>query len=589
MVRSHPLLRCFYFYRPHLRLFIAATVVAFIVNLSLPITQLIIGFAIDDLRHGQAVKTLADGSFDLSGAWYWLMVLIIFATVRGGIQYGNSVMSVILGQRLLHDMRATILRHVQQSDQRYYLMHGTGEIVTRTTRDSDKVRDAVVGGWRTLLETGLIIIGCLGVLAWYDPMLALVPALLIMIGMWWFIRQTKKLMLLNRAAGDAYDKVTQELAEGVGGVRVIKSFALESVRSRSFSHAISLYTGHAYQALMFSVSRLPLPQMLVGMSHVWILWYGALLVAEHQVTLGELIAALMIITAIIFRVENVGRTMQVFAEASASAERIMELLDSEPTIRSGTLPFPSNTGPLGIHFEHVACDSPAGGRVLDDFHVRINPGEIVALVGKTGCGKSTIASLLPRLVDPRSGHIAVGNEQRGWTAITEFDLESLRKNIQVAYQESFLFSDTIRANILHGNAAASDEQINNALRAAQAHEIVAQLPQGLATVIGERGTTLSGGQRQRLCLARALIAQPKIMCLDDATSALDAVTERAILSYIKQAPEQTTVLLIASKLASVVLADRVIFVDQGRIIEQGTHSELCARSSDYRALLGIDA
>ncbi len=580
----HPLIRCFAFYRPHMRLFVISTLVAMVVNLSLPVTQYIIGLAIHDLEQGLAVVRLTDGTLDLSRAWMWVVWLLGFALVRGLVQYGGSILGMILGQRLLHDLRASLLAKVQQLDQAYHLTHGTGEIVTRTTRDSDKVRDAVVGGWRTLLETALVIIGCLGMLAYYHVLLAAVPFALVIVGVWWFVAQARHLVTLDRAAGDAYDIVTQELAEGVGGVRVIKSFALEDVRITGFKHAIKGYTTPARHALQYAVWRLPLPQMLVGMGHVWILWYGTTLVAANTINIGELVAALMIITAIIFRVENVGRTMQTFAEAGASAERIMQILDAVPAISSATDHLP--LGPLGVQFDAISVRSPTGATVLNNLSLTIIPGSVVALVGPTGCGKSTLASLLPRLIDPQQGRVAFGCDETTWCDARTLDLTNLRQRVQVVYQDSFLFSDTVRANLLLGQPSASDADIHAALSAAHAHDIIASLPDGLNTIIGERGATLSGGQRQRLCLARALIAKPAVLCLDDATSALDAVTERHILNHLRQPNGGTTVLVIASKLSTILLADRVIMLDDGHIAADGTHTSLLAQSPTYRELLG---
>jgi ABC-type multidrug transport system fused ATPase/permease subunit len=475
---------------------------------------------------------------------------------------------------------------VQRLDQSYHRKHGAGEIVTRTTRDSDKVRDAVVGGFRTLLETALVMSACLAVLTWYHPLLAVVPVLLVAIALWMFLAQARRMVVLDRAAGDAYDVVTQELTEGVGGVRVIKAFALEDVRSERFRAAVGGFAAQARRAVNYAVVRLPLPQVLVGFSHVWILGCGAALVAHGHLTLGELVASLMVITAIIFRVEGIGRTIQTFAEASASAARIMELIDAEPMVRDGQGEPPA--APFGVRFAQVTVRSPAGVQVLERLDLDLAPGEVVALVGATGAGKSTLAHLLPRLADPDDGMVAIGDAERGWRDVRALRLATLRQRVQVVYQDSFLFSDTVAANLRLGRPGASDEDVREALRLASAEDIVAGLSDGLATVIGERGTTLSGGQRQRLCLARALIARPAVLCCDDATSALDAVTERRILDNLRTLGGGTTTLLIASKLSTILLADRVVLLERGRIAASGKHEELVATNAAYRELLGLD-
>jgi ABC-type multidrug transport system fused ATPase/permease subunit len=586
VVTAHPLLRCFGFYRRHPLLFLASTGVTLVVHLSMPLTQHLLGLALDEVRSGMAAVRLPDGTLDLSVAWWWAWMLLGVNLVRGAVQYLSSVLGMVVGQRLLHDLRDRVLVQVQRLDQSYHRRHGAGEIVTRTTRDSDKVRDAVVGGWRTLLETSLVMIACLAVLAWYDVMLALVPLLVVVIAVVMFLAQARRLVALDRAVGDAYDVVTQELTEGVGGVRVIKSFALEDARSVRFRSAVSGYAAQARQSLRYSAIRLPLPQMLVGLSHVWILWYGAGLVVSGALTLGELVASLMIITMIIFRIEGVGRTIQTFAEASASAARIMELLDAETIISDGPALPPA--GPLGIRLEGISVRSPAGVMVLDGLDLELAPGEVVALVGITGAGKSTLAHLLPRLADPDAGRVMLGDAQRGWHDVRMLRLAGLRQQVQVVYQDSFLFSDTIAANIRLGRPGASDDDVREALRLANAEDVVAGLPEGLATVIGERGTTLSGGQRQRLCLARALVAKPAVLCCDDSTSALDAVTERRILDNLRHLGG-ATVLLIASKLSTILLADRVVLLDGGRIVASGRHQELARDNAVYRELLGLES
>ncbi|HEX3135678.1 MAG TPA: ABC transporter ATP-binding protein [Planctomycetota bacterium] len=391
--------------------------------------------------------------------------------------------------------------------------------------------------------------------------------------------------MLDRAAGDAYDVVTQELTEGVGGVRVIKAFALEDARITRFRSAVGGFAAQARRALIFSVLRLPLPQMLVGLGHVWILGCGAVLVAHGALTLGELVASLMLITAVIFRVEGVGRTIQTFAEASASAARIMELLDAEPAVHDGQQEPP--TAPFGLRFTQVSVRSPAGVMVLDRLDLELRPGEVVALVGATGAGKSTLAHLLPRLADPDSGVVDFGDTTHGWHAARSLRLATLRQRVQVVYQDSFLFSDTVAANLRLGRPGADDADVQEALRLASAEDIIAGLPNGLATTIGERGATLSGGQRQRLCLARALIARPAVLCCDDATSALDAVTERRILDNLRNLSGGTTTLLIASKLSTILLADRVVLMERGRIAASGSHPELVRDNAAYRELLGL--
>lgn len=591
MSHSHPLLRCLAVYREMPVRFVITATLFTVVNLSLAWQQWLVGRAVHDVERGAAAVRLADGSLDLSVAWHWLLILVAVATARGMLQYAAGMLALVIGQELLSRIRDRILVQVQRLDLGYHWRHGVGELVTRTTRDADKVRDALVSFWRQVFETALVVVAAVGLLAWYDWRLAAVPLLLTAIGMAIFVRQTDRLVALDRAVGAAYDRVNQDLSEGINGVRVIKAFALEPSRIDGFSRQVDVFVEQARTALAYSSSRIPLPQVVVALGHVWVLGYGAQLVAAGELNLGELVASLLIVTTLVFRVEGVGRVMQVFADARASAARIWELLDAEPAIGAGAEALPA--GPLGIRFMDVSVATPGGGNhILEHCSFAIAPGEVVALVGATGSGKSTLASLLPRLLDAEGGVVAVGSEAAGWRDVRRLRLDELRQRVHVVPQESFLFSDTLAANLRLSAPAASAADLHEALRLAAAEDVLARLADGFDTRLGDRGVTLSGGQRQRISLARALLAQPSILGLDDATSALDAVTERTVLTNVRalrqRSGQSITVLLIASKLSTILLADRVLLLADGRIVAAGTHEQLARERADYRDLLGLD-
>ncbi|NWB19949.1 MULTISPECIES: ABC transporter ATP-binding protein [unclassified Pseudomonas] len=586
MIEKHPLLRSLAIYRemPWRFALVAGLFVA--INLGLVWQQWLIGHAVNDVNAGRAVIRHADGSLDASLGWHWLWLMLAVALGRGALQYAASVMSLVLSQELLTRLRERILAQVQSLHLGYHWQHGMGEMITRTTRDADKVRDALITFWRQVVETPLVVLATVGLLSWYNPWLGLVPLLLTVTGLWIFVMQTERLVELDRSVGAAYDRVNQDLSEGIGGVRVIKSFALEQSRIQGFSEQVAVFAGLARQALAYSSSRIPLPQAVVALGHVWILVYGAHLVAAGQLGIGELVTSLLIATTLVFRIEGIGRVMQTFADARASAERIWQLLDAPAAIRSGSATLPAS--PLGLRLEHVSVSAPGGGRdILHDCSLALVPGEIVALVGATGTGKSLLASLLPRLTDVSTGRVLLGYDGAGWQDIRELDLGALRQRVHVVPQESFLFAGSLAANLRLNAPDATDEQLLEALRLAAADDILLRLPHGLATPLGDRGVTLSGGQRQRLCLARALLGQPDILCLDDATSALDAISERHVLNNLREL-RGTTVLVISSKLSTILLADRVLMLADGKIAATGTHAELQHTHPHYRDLLGID-
>jgi ABC-type multidrug transport system fused ATPase/permease subunit len=581
--RRDPLLRCFALYREQPWLSAAATAVLVAVNLMVPWTQHLIGAAIDDVQRGRAAVLLADGAVDLGRAWHWAAILIAVTLARSVVLYLGTVLAQVQGQTLLHSLRDRLFARVQTLDLAFHLRHGAGELITRTTRDSDKVRDAVTGGWRTLVEVTVVVLGTLGFLAWYDPLLAVVPTVLVALALAVVMRRAGHLVALDRHADEAYDAVAQDLSEGVHGVRVIKAFALEGARIRRFDGHIGLFAERTRAAARYAAIHLSGPQLLVACGHGWLLWHGAWLVAHGRLSPGGLIGALMMMQAVVFRIEALGRVFQTFADARASAGRIVELLDAEVAPRGGSRPLPA--GALGLRLRGVTVRDAGGRAVLDGLDLDLAPGGITALVGATGCGKSTLASLLPRLRDPDGGSVEVGNAH-GWVAVQDADRDALRRQVQVVPQDGFLFSDSLAGNLRLAAPGADDEELRAALVRAAAEDVLAGLPQGLASRVGERGVTLSGGQRQRVCLARAFLARPALLCIDDGTSALDAVTERRILTGLTAGG--ATVLLIASKLSTLRCAARVLLMQDGRIAAAGSHDELAATCPAYRDLLGLD-
>jgi len=588
---NHPLLRALAIYREMPWRFALVTALYIAGNLGLVWQQWLIGHAVDDVSAGRAVVRLPEGGLDAAVAWHWLWLLLAIALGRGVLQYAAAVLSLVLSQALLTRLRERILTQVQRLHLGYHWRHGMGELVTRTTRDADKVRDALITFWRQIIETPLVVMAAVGLLSWYDPLLGLVPLLLTGAGLWLFVVQTDRLVTLDRAVGAAYDQVSQDLAEGIGGVRVIKAFGLEGQRIERFAHQVGVFTGHARAALAYASSRIPLPQAVVALGHVWILVYGAHRVAAGALGIGELVTSLLVATTLVFRIEGIGRVMQTFADARASAERIWQLLDEQPAILGGQATLPP--GPLGLKLAQVRVSAPTGERaILQDCSLTLQPGEVVALVGATGTGKSLLASLLPRLADVQGGAVLVGSDAVGWQDVRALDLADLRRRVQVLPQESFLFSDSLAANLRLAAADASAAELREGLRLAAADDVLERLPHGLDTPLGDRGVTLSGGQRQRLCLARALLGAPDILCLDDATSALDALGERQVLHNIRRLRGDTgqgpTLLLITSRLSTLLLADRVLMLENGRISASGTHAELSANNAHYCDLLGID-
>jgi ATP-binding cassette, subfamily B, bacterial len=585
-----PLLRCLAIYAEMPGRFALTATLLAMVNIALVAQQVLVGHAVQEAGSGRLVVATAGGGLDYGRAWFWAAVLLCLSLARSVTQYGAGLLSLTIGQELLTILRQRILVQIQRLDLSYHWRHGVGEMVTRMTRDADKVRDALINFWRQMFETGLVVAISTGVLIWYSPLLGLVPLALLLSGIALLWRQADTLVALDRRIGAAYDKVTQDLSEGVNGVRVIKAFGLGQARTSRFEAHVDTFRKEARAAILHAARSVPLPQTVIALGHAWVLGYGAWLITRGELSVGALVGAMLVVNTLVLRIEGIGRLLQVIADARSSAARIWEVLDAEPSIVSGQGRLPE--GSLGIRFKSV-CASPLGdgGLVLHDLDLTVSPGEVVALVGPTGSGKSILSGLLPRLIEADQGTVEIGSTEAGWHDVRTLELRDLRRRVHVLPQESFLFSDTLAANLRLTAPDADEDALHDALDRAAAGEVFARLADGFATKLGDRGVTLSGGQRQRICLARALLADADVLVLDDATSALDAVTERRAIENIRTlrraSDKPVTTLIVSSRLSTILAADRVLVLTQGRIVASGTHDELAAGNASYHALMGI--
>ncbi len=553
-----------------------------------PVGQYIFGCALNDILEGQAVVILPDGTYDTSHMWWWIWFFLLFAVVRGVVLYGTTIARMTLGGRILCDLREKIFAQVQYLDSAYHREHGAGEIIARTTRDSDKVREAMFGAISQLAEVVVMIGSSIILLYWYHMSLGAVVSVLLLFALIILWRQTYKLSILNRATDDSYDGVVQQLTEGVEAVRVIKTFRMEQPRLQAFTDQVRIYSAHSARVIVFIATRMSIPQLIVALGHVWILLMGVQLVSEGVLAVGDLVAALMVMTTIIFRLDGISLAARQLADARASVDRLNEFFAQESVLQSGTRPLPE--GPLGLVCKQVSVSGTTNNHVLlNNCSFTIQPGEIVAVVGSTGSGKSTLCSLFSRLRDPDSGSVSLLTESGEEFVVTGVEKSALRRAVQVVFQESFLLSRSLVDNIELGQTdRLNADDLQTILTQSAADTIVGEMEDGAQTLIGERGVTLSGGQKQRMCIARALVKKPRILVLDDSTSALDALTEERIIESLHAESGDTTVVLITSRIASVQLAQRVIVLDRGEVIATGTHEQLLETEAAYRALLCVD-
>ncbi|MDV4320287.1 ABC transporter ATP-binding protein/permease [Acinetobacter baumannii] len=594
MFKNYPLLRSLALYRFMPFRFVLMATLFVIANIGLALQQYSIGHAIDTLKHSERATLFQHAITDPLNPWFWFILLTSIASIRAVIQYLAGLSALTIGQQLLSILRERIFSQVQHLDVSWHWKHGLGEVLSRTTRDSDKLKEALINFWRQVFESSLVVTVTVGLLCWYHPWLGLVPLLFIFLGLWVLFKLTNQLVVLDHQVASAYEKVSDTLAESVNGIRVVKAFQLEEKLLQRFNHAVDLFIHHSIQTIKTSAKRLPIPQVIIAGSYLWVIAFGAYLIGQNQLQVGQFVAAILMANLLVFRIESIGQVLHIFADARSSATRIWQMLDEKSAIEDQQYPLTLQwRDELSIKLENVSFqDKTTKNFILKQCSVEFRAGEIITVVGKTGSGKTTLMNLLNRFIDPTEGQILIGSEQMGWTNIKDLSLFELRHWVQIIPQENFFFSGTLADNLRVAKQDATEQEMKEALHLASASELLQRLDNGLDTLIGDKGVTLSGGQKQRLALARSILKNSPILALDDSTSALDATTEKQVLQRLSGLPDdgnhfKKTIIINSNKQTTIALSDRVIVLDQDHIIAQGTHAELVQNCLFYRELMGF--
>jgi ATP-binding cassette, subfamily B, bacterial len=511
--------------------------------------------------------------------WPWLLTL----AAAGVLVFAMSFLRRYLGARaalaVQFDLRNEMHDHLQRMDMQNVARMSTGQLVARANSDS-----ALVQGLLNFLPIMggnlLLMVLSLAVMVYLSPLLAVIsliafPALLIV-----SYRMRRRVFPATWDAQQREGELAQIVDEDVNGVRVVKAFGQERRElGRLAESARSLY-GARMRSVRLQSRYQPLLEAIPALSQVAILALGGWMALHHEISLGTFLAFSTYIAQFVAPARQLTAVLTVAQQARAGVERIFQLLDLQPAIQEApeAIELPELRGDVVFEDVHFGYDEDTP--VLRGLDLRLAPGERVAIVGSSGSGKSTVAAFVARMYDPAQGRVLVdGHDVRRVT------LHSLRRQVGVAFEEAFLFSETVRANIAYGRPGATPEEIEAAARAAAAHEFITALPEGYDTRVGERGLTLSGGQRQRIALARTILTDPAILVLDDATSAVDATTEVAIHDALREQLTNRTTLLIAHRMSTLHLADRIVVLDGGRVAASGTHTELMESSVLYRTLL----
>ena len=517
-------------------------------------------------------------------------VIVMYVVIMLGIGVFQALGSGLrrytafrIAYRTETDLRQRLFAHLQRLHFAFHDESQTGQLMARANSDIQQINQVVILIPLTIASS-LILVAVIVVMALQNvvlTVLALGALPLLNVSATRFAKKIQPVALgLQEELGDLAGVVE----ESISGVRAVKGFGAEGLQSARLDHEADAVRERSLQAARLRATFLPLVDFLPILALVAILWYGGHLVLDGELELGYIVAFNSYVLMLIWPLRMAGMLVAQASRSSAAAGRLHEILATEPAIvdRHDAKKLPPGSG--GIRFEAVDFGYSAGRLVLDDLDLEIRGGEAVALVGPTGSGKSTVARLVPRFYDVSSGTVRLdGMDVRG------VHVADLRRAVGIVFDDTFLFSDTVRENIAFADPRAEMDAVRRAARLAGADEFIEAMPDGYDTVIGEHGFSLSGGQRQRLAIARAILADPRVLILDDATSSVDPTKEHEIRAALREVMAGRTTLIIAHRPATVALADRVVLLDGGRVTAEGTHDELLERSERYREVLASAA
>ena len=508
-----------------------------------------------------------------------LMVGAAFIGLVGGM--GCIVFSSKAAYGFGADLRSDLFDKVQSFSFRNLDKFKAGSLVTRLTNDVVQVQNVVMAMLRVLIRAPFLAIGSFIMALTISPKLALILVIIIPLLFIALLIVIQKAFPLFIEVQKKIDSLNTVLQESFSGIRVVKAFVRADYEEKRFGKENDELMHITVKASRLIALIIPIMMLLMNITVVAIIWFGGLQVWEGAIEIGDIVALINYITQILFSLMMVGMMLMFVSRAKASAERISEVLETELEIKNvnNAKKYTLKSGKVVFDNVSFSYDNSENSLVLKDINFTADPGQIIAILGATGSGKSSLINLIPRLYDTTKGRVLVDG-----TDVREIDLHTLRSNIGIVLQETILLSGSVKHNISFWKPQASQSEIEEACITAQAHNFIMEMPNGYETELGQRGVNLSGGQKQRLAIARALLLKPRILILDDSTSALDFATESKLQEALKEVMKESTVFLIAQRISSVAQADKILVLDEGMIAAEGSHRELIESSSIYQEI-----
>jgi len=525
---------------------------------------------------GYAFKAIEEKNFFLLNLS--ALAVVGLYLIKGLFTYGQDYLSYYVASRVIIDLRAEAYEHLQKHSLDFYNRWNTGELISRIMNDVSTLQATLLLSLTALVPHSLLLLGLIIYIFWLNWRLSLLTLVALPLIVQVIRIFGKEIRNLSEKVQQKMADLTSHLSETFSQIKIIKAYTMEEAEIKKFKEKNLM----SFKAIMGTVHILstqnPIVALLQASAAVAIVWYGGVEIIRGNLTLPQLISFATALGIMTDPGSTLSKAFATIQQGAASAKRIFEILETQPSIKED--PEAEELPPLKgkVEFRNVSF-AYEKEEVLKNINLKVSPGEVIALVGRTGAGKTTLVNLLLRFYDPTKGEILVDDY-----SLTKVKISSLRKQFALVPQEINLFEGSIRENIAYGTPEASEEEIISAAAQAHAHEFILKLPQGYNTKVGEKGATLSGGERQRIAIARAILRNPKILILDEATSALDPENERLIRDALEKLMLDRTTFIIAHRLYTVEKANRIVVLDQGKIVEVGTHAELLAKNGLYKHL-----